>query len=1363
MYTKLQDMIDRKDRSKLSEFVQKANVEELCKVLADKICSGDIVQVLNEVLQVFGSIDKFSENKLKIVKAILQELRNATVSNNHAEEIINLIAIDFPNYSKNCLLQLVQFSTSHIYLNEDNFHSWKDLLPVLLEILEQEKYINYMDSEVSGNEYKSLIVKSICNSNWDPKIAPCLAKMFGDMTLEKKDFNVIIISLCHKLSTIDLNEIPPFVYQTLKLCNNYSCIHLIVSLRKYFAKYYSDANSKESENIFEDISAVSLQEIKDAESNVLFHIHHAAQLHYKCIKDLILTFKKFSMVPEYVLEPFILSTTFIISSIHEEQVFEILHLTILRKMQDEEKCKNSAWLKSLIRNNCNVMNIIDKVIANSEKGRHVVLKGIMDLAFVLMDTEHSTGKNSKYSIHKIGIQILQKLLKKKHEICGTVLQLLTDKIIAGGLLISQYTDCLTYMCHKIAMNVLDFQTYIITLLDQLLCVPGIAAVQILYAILPLIQLSSSIKNNLILALRKALYKKGICTRKMAVTGFLELLKMLATNSIRNILNDYSESSSMSTVLSGSTVVLTQATLEKHNNTVNNNGYNKELCVDILNILKKCFTQEYEVRSHFYEGLSEVVIKNPEVSEYVVEILLAQLNLYFETDENILPPLRIDLNADMNNLQMIPREPIAILISVLQTIYIQVASKDWEILNKIAIILESLCARMARTELEHLNLDEGIDLLDNTPKSQQKLYNLKEMMGVYEALISFRINSWVDTSHNTARNIYDLFKGYNRLLDIVKNLRKKRGNKSKKNKDANSSILKNKSNTDAVKLPNGNISLSTVCTILELHYLNKWSDNDEVKILKSHKDFYHYTLQSCINIFQTTMSLSIPELEKHKKQYIKINHEIGKLLYKNIILEFEDSFNRDQQGALLALECFKEYCCLICTKFSSQLPKFLDSIYNQESTGDFNEKLQTFILSFKVPLKISLNQDSDDEEIYKQMSLILLEIIQQFVHQLNFQENKVDKIFEWIKKCSQTEGISASAAVLILQILLWIEDCDKDYGMILNDVCLEISEKLGMINKSETTINDKFKIINESTVVQAYRIVNNQIKNKLDNVSWFLERLKAELIAMNVVNFDNEQTGSGNVGADWMWVLSEGMPKVLSSMKRNVCWRYEKKWYFQIECLENPEILVEKERSLCRQLSYIIQILNTLANTSIDPGQSTNLIFKNLQQLYNILSKLTKYFNNKSTSGNAAFHAVRFIQVIQLAGKPLKYTFYELVTHIEDSQGKNKKRLKTDTNIQKNYILKETKLIPRVVYEIEQFSKEVLLLGKKTGVPLENYIKHSVTRDFRILNSQLMESLEQMDISMLSTQRSNTTNINNSHINDSNNTSSSMIEQSMDES
>lgn len=68
-----------------------------------------------------------------------------------------------------------------------------------------------------------------------------------------------------------------------------------------------------------------------------------------------------------------------------------------------------------------------------------------------------------------------------------------------------------------------------------------------------------------------------------------------------------------------------------------------------------------------------------------------------------------------------------------------------------------------------------------------------------------------------------------------------------------------------------------------------------------------------------------------------------------------------------------------------------SLGNQEPMESFNVQLEAFILSFKTPLNISFNHDSDEDELYKQVSLILLEIIQQFVHQLNFQEKNVEKV------------------------------------------------------------------------------------------------------------------------------------------------------------------------------------------------------------------------------------------------------------------------------------------------------------------------------------------------------------------------------------
>lgn len=81
-----------------------------------------------------------------------------------------IIANDYKNCSYN--------KSQTLTIDFIEYFSWKDLLPILLEVLEEEKYINHMNNEVSGSKYKSIIVNNICNSEWNTEIMPSLATMF---------------------------------------------------------------------------------------------------------------------------------------------------------------------------------------------------------------------------------------------------------------------------------------------------------------------------------------------------------------------------------------------------------------------------------------------------------------------------------------------------------------------------------------------------------------------------------------------------------------------------------------------------------------------------------------------------------------------------------------------------------------------------------------------------------------------------------------------------------------------------------------------------------------------------------------------------------------------------------------------------------------------------------------------------------------------------------------------------------------------------------------------------------------------------------------------------------------------------------
>lgn len=63
---------------------------------------------------------------------------------------------------------------------------------------------------------------------------------------------MVITVLCTRMPNIPLEEVPPFVHQSLRLCTNQDSKLLLEALRRYFAQCFSQANS-DSIDTFETI------------------------------------------------------------------------------------------------------------------------------------------------------------------------------------------------------------------------------------------------------------------------------------------------------------------------------------------------------------------------------------------------------------------------------------------------------------------------------------------------------------------------------------------------------------------------------------------------------------------------------------------------------------------------------------------------------------------------------------------------------------------------------------------------------------------------------------------------------------------------------------------------------------------------------------------------------------------------------------------------------------------------------------------------------------------------------------------------------------------------------------------------------
>lgn len=108
---------------------------------------------------------------------------------------------------------------------------------------------------------------------------------------------------------------------------------------------------------------------------------------------------------------------------------------------------------------------------------------------------------------------------------------------------------------------------------------------------------------------------------------------------------------------------------------------------------------------------------------------------------------------------------------------------------------------------------------------------------------------------------------------------------------------------------------------------------------------------------------------------------------------------------------------------------------------------------------------------------------------------------------------------------------------------------------------------------------------------------------------------------------------------------------------------------------------------------------------------------------------RFEKTVKLVDHELSKNMYCFTEHvIADGAGSSDaKQNKKDPTMLKNKFLKETKIIPKVVFEKEQFNKFLLLLSNKSKVDLVGQTKFTMARDYRLYTKQMKEILEKENV------------------------------------
>lgn len=146
-------------------------------------------------------------------------------------------------------------------------------------------------------------------------------------------------------------------------------------------------------------------------------------------------------------------------------------------------------------------------------------------------------------------------------------------------------------------------------------------------VVPLMKMSTVIRDYFIEVLCKAMHQSDLNTRQMAVHGFCLILKQLRTNqSSRSGRANYTQLS-----ISGYSL-MSQSFFNSQNNP---QMHFDRSVLEIIGTLRKCFNQTYEIKEVLYDGLTNAMQMNAKLTPHLLQFFDLHFREFFEmTDQQL---------------------------------------------------------------------------------------------------------------------------------------------------------------------------------------------------------------------------------------------------------------------------------------------------------------------------------------------------------------------------------------------------------------------------------------------------------------------------------------------------------------------------------------------------------------------------------------------------------------------------------------------------------------------------------------------------------------------------------------------------------
>uniref|UniRef100_A0A8D0H2M9 FA complementation group I n=1 Tax=Sphenodon punctatus TaxID=8508 RepID=A0A8D0H2M9_SPHPU len=1239
--------------------------------------------------------------RLHVYKHCVQLVESGDLNLEVVSEIVRLLMLETHQLPGSALADLATLFVDAIkggsLLNGKSL----ELFPTILTALATSKEsLAYGKGELSGEEFKKQLINTLCSSRWDHQCVIHLTSMFRDVPLSAEELQFVVEKVLRMFAKLDLQEIPPLVYQLLLLSAKGSRKNILEGIIDFFNQLDKKQKEEQKDQEFLELEAatVPLDQLRHVEGTVILHIVLAINLDQELGRELIKHLKAEQQGdPGKTLCPFSVALVLSMARIHrfEEQVFDLLKTSIMRSFKDLQFLQSAKFLQDLVPLQYNASAMILEVVENSVFGWDHVTQGLIDLGFILMDsygpkrgiggkaadTSYGLSKTPAQQACRLGADILLESFKLHETIRSEILEQVLNRVVTNAASpIGHFLDLLSSIIMSAPLVLQNSSSKVTEAFDHLSFLPPDTVQGLLKAVQPLLKVSMSMRDSLILVLRKAMFSGQLDARKSAVAGFLLLLK------------NFKVLGSLTSSQCSQAIGASQVQVDVHARY--NAAANEAFCLEILGSLRRCLSQQADVRLLLYEGFYGVLRRNSQLGNSIMETLLSQIKRYYEPEADLLPPLKLEGCIMAQRDQILLQEPLAHLLCCIQhclawyknTVHLRQRAEEEEEEEKedggfqqdFDEMLESITRRMIKSELEDFELDKSADFSQSSGVGVKNNIYAILVMGVCEVLIEYNFNIG-NFCKSKLEDVLGLFKCYNKLSEILKE-------RAGKNKSSISRSF---------------LSMGFVSTLLKALFRDSIQSHEEsLAVLRSSSEFMRYAVSVALQKVQQleeTGQADGPEGQNQEKTFQNLCKITQVLLwrYTSVPTAVEES-GKKEKGKSISLLCLEGLLRIFNTVqqlYRAKVPQFLQALdisndeAGEEATTNVTEKAVFQIRQFQRSLVNQLGGSEDD--FNSKEALLVVSILSTLSKLLEPSSPQFVQFLTWtVKMCKENSLEDAPCCKGLLTLLFNLHALFKSPVSVLRELARDIHAQLGDIDQDiEVEHQSHFAVVNSKTAAPTVcLLVLGQAEKVLEEVDWLINKLKSYL--------GSETSNDASQAAN------------------------------QTQSLEKAIIL---------HLGTLLTAYHELVQTALPSGSCIDTLLRSLSKTYTILTSLVKYYLQVCRSAPGGVPG-RLEKLVKLSGSHLTPQCYAFITYVQNIQseslsfaGEKKKRKKAESsaavNIVMAKVLRETKPIPNLIFAVEQYENFLIHLSKKSKVNLMQYMKLSTSRDFRI-NASTLESVLQ---------------------------------------